>query len=440
MDSKKNLIFHEQKLKLSIISFVQTLYLTVSLFVSNSLISYASACAFSFLFSFIPVIMMVLVILVRFLHTSPEIFLSLLPGNSEFLRFLNLEKLIDTIQQIKTVTNFEIITGLAIVWMARRFFSSVNAGINKIFRQEIGSKPLFTQILSLILEAVFTIVISVLIFAVTLFKTVFKIPQIDEFLSQFAFLRTAFSAFAIDILPYIIIFVLAALSYREISQSKPPLMGCLFAAFLCTATFFLFQKFSNIFINVNKYNLIYGVLSNTLVLLMELFFFFLIFLFFAQYLFVYQFFDTLVFAEMYLLPEYDDTNPFSILKRLLFIRPQSLLKKQQGIISCREGETIYSENQEGTSAYYIISGSVKIFRTNNVRYAERGSFFGEEACLLNDLRHENAVAETDVKLVKIPEEHFYALLQKNPDASKKALSQISNYFAKFYGRSTNNSL
>jgi membrane protein len=42
------------------------------------------------------------------------------------------------------------------------------------------------------------------------------------------------------------------------------------------------------FINLNNYNIVYGVLSNTIVLLLEAFFFFTIFLFFAEMVFVRQ--------------------------------------------------------------------------------------------------------------------------------------------------------
>ena len=58
---------------LSPVAFVQSLYLNVGLFFANDLMSSASACAFGFLFSFIPVSMMIFVILFRFLHATPDV-------------------------------------------------------------------------------------------------------------------------------------------------------------------------------------------------------------------------------------------------------------------------------------------------------------------------------------------------------------------------------
>ena len=200
-----------------------------------------------------------------------------------------------------------------------------------------------------------------------------------------------------------------------------------------TLSFIVFLKIMNLFINVNKYNVIYGVLSNTIVLLMEVFFFFIIFLFFAQWLFVFQFFDTLLLCELYLLPARDETSLADLSKRLLFIRPDYLLKNELNTIRLKKGDNVYSTGQVGKDAFYVSKGTVRITRLNHVSFADRGCFFGEEACMLRELRNEDATAWTDAEIVRIPEETFFMILDKNPRAASKALSRISNYFAKFYG-------
>ena len=57
--------------------------------------------------------------------------------------------------------------------------------------------------------------------------------------------------------------------------------------------------------------------------------------------------------------------------------------------------------------------------------------------MLEETRSEDAIAYTDVKLVRIPEERFFSLLERNPEVAQRALSQISGYFSKFYGRNEN---
>src|SRR5574344_1533982 len=119
--------------KITFITAMQSLYLTEVFYFSNDLFSYASACAFGFLFSFVPVVMMILVILLRILHASPEMITSILNTSKVFSNTFDIQYLIDSVVSIKTITNFEIILGLAIIWMARRFFSSVMAGMHTIF-------------------------------------------------------------------------------------------------------------------------------------------------------------------------------------------------------------------------------------------------------------------------------------------------------------------
>jgi len=62
---------------------------------------------------------------------------------------------------------------------------------------------------------------------------------------------------------------------------------------------------------------------------------------------------------------------------------------------------------------------------------ERGSFLGEEAFFLDGIRHEDVKASSSSKLIAIPEEIFKRLLERNSQVSKKALSEINGYFAKF---------
>lgn len=209
---------------------------------------------------------------------------------------------------------------------------------------------------------------------------------------------------------------------------------------MAAASTFIFSVVLKImleFINFNAYNIIYGVLGNAIVLLLGVFMFFVIFLFFAQWLFVYQFFDTLLLCELYILPDHNEPGIFATIKRALFIRPDHLMIKNGNLVFFKQNEHIYSLNEESTDAYYLVRGTVKLQTKNHISFIERGKFFGEEACMLNGIRTEDAVACTDVDVIRIPEETFFSLLERNPKVSRKVLSLISNYFSKFYGLSRN---
>src|SRR5574344_1843511 len=420
---KKNQTDHlKAPRKITAVTVLQSLYLTGRFYLTNDLIVYASACAFGFLFSFIPTIMMILVILIRFLHASPETVTSFLNSTKIFSNTFDLQHLVDSILSVKTVTNFEVVLGLAIIWMARRFFSSVMSGLHSIFKQQMPSRPIASQILIFTGEAIIVVLAATIIFAVISFKTIRRNPIFQGIVNSFPTLLGSFSSQIVNTLPLFIIFIIVTVCYKEESGTNPSWGLSAIAAAACTFCFWVFQRLMGLFINVNRYNLLYGVLSNVIVMLLEVYFFFMMFLFFAQFIFVFQFFDILLLGELYVLPDRDDTHILATLKRILFINPDYLIRKDANVIKLQKGQRIYSASDEGTNAYYIVHGNVEIVRKNSISYLERGKFFGEEACILNEPRKDDAIAHTDVELVQISGKEFLSLLDKNPAVSRKALS------------------
>ncbi len=419
----------QRRKKHSIVSGIQKLYLSIVFFFMNDMLSYASACAFGFLFSFVPVVMLVLIILIRFFHASTESIDALFGSTGLISSFLNLDAVTSTISQIKRITNFEIILGITIIWMARRFFSSIIGSINRIFHTQVPLRPLLSQVVIMGAEAGMVIVSSLIVILNVAFKTFTKLTIFQELSQMFPHLLGTFTERMVTYLPYVIVFVVVLISYKATSRSNPPIWTCFWCAVGCTVCFIIMQKFMGIFLNVNRYNRIYGVLSNIIVLLLEVFFFFVIFLSFAEFVFVSQFFDTLLLSEIYRLPDRDDTRFFSTFRRLLFIRPDHLLRTEENVIHLNKDKKIYTYGDDGKCMYYVQSGTVKLMRKNNISFVDSGSFFGEEAVLMDGIRKEEAYAHTDVKLIKISDEKFYSILQKNPKVASKAMSKISRYFA-----------
>ena len=418
-----------QRKKHSLVTGIQKLYLSIVFFFMNDMWSYASACAFGFLFSFVPVVMLVLVILIRIFHASTDSIESLFGSADIISNFLNLDSVADTISQIHSITNFEVILTITIIWMARRFFSSIIGSINRIFHTQVPLRPMLSQVVIMAAEAGMVIISSLIIILNVAFKTLTKLEIFQKLSEIFPILMSTFTERTVIYLPYVIIFVVVFICYKASSRSNPPTWTCLWCAAGCTAGFFVMQKFMGIFLNVNRYNMIYGVLSNIIVLLLEVFFFFVIFLSFAEFVFVSQYFDTLLLSEIYRLPDRDETGLISTLRRLLFIRPDYLLKSDKNVMYMKKGDPIYSSGEDGKFMYYIVSGTVKLLKKNNIAFVDSGSFFGEEAILMDGIRKEDAIAHTDLKMIKINEGKFYSILQKNPKVASKAMAKISKYFA-----------
>jgi len=420
--------------KLTFVTAAQTGFLTTAFFISNNLVSYASACAFGFLFSFIPVAIMICTILVRILHTSPAVLYSLINFDETLRNIFSIRSVINSISSAGKIGSFEIIIGLSIFWMARRFFASVMDGMHRIFHRVARARPVLSQILVFGGEVLLVILVATVIFALISAKTLFAMPLLYKLRSAFPVVFGTVSQKLLNTMPYFLAMLFVTVTYRTASQTKPPFLLCLAAAACCMIAFWIAVRFMDIFLDKNKYDFVYGVFSHLIVILLEVFVFFILFLLFAEFIYIIQFFDLMLLGELYLLPGKEEKNIFSVFRRKLFIRPDYLLHREMNTIRCSPGTVIFKKQDSDTDVYYIAHGKVRLNRADSSTSYGRGCFFGELSCILNKERGADAYAETNSLIVKISGEKFRQLLEQDPRVAAKALSQISDYFTQIYGR------
>ncbi len=98
----------------------------------------------------------------------------------------------------------------------------------------------------------------------------------------------------------------------------------------------------------------------------------------------------------------------------------------------RKKDLIYEEGQYAKRLYFIASGKVKTFKTNDVgkeyiiKIHKAGEFLGYQALIREDKYHESAstLEETEVSL--IPKEDFFALLYNNRDFSARFIKMLAD--------------
>ncbi len=414
--------------KISPFSIMQSLYLSSSLFFTNDLISSASACAFGFLLSVVPISMIICVVLLRVLHAAPETVSDLISSSPISSRIISIESSLP--ESLKLVTNFEVVIITAVVWMSRRFFSSVIVGLKRIFGRDAKPRPVKNIFLVFTGEALFVVLFSVIIFLAISLKTIVLVPKFYGILEPLNYIAGIISKTAARFIPLAVLFAATAFTYKFGSRTNPAWgMSILFSAGTC-ASFLVLTKAFHLFVNINRYNMVYGVFSNIIVMLMGVFFFFIIFFFFAQWLYVYQFFETLLLCELYLLPKKENGKLFSGIKRFLFINPYFLLKKNFSALDFTDGNFVYRKNSKSEFCFYIASGNILLVHKNEGRVLNQGDFFGESECLLKKHRQEDAVSIGKTKVIKIPYSVFQKLIEKNSKVGAKALSQISESLSK----------
>jgi membrane protein len=413
----------------------QSIYLTTVYYIQNNLYNSAAACAFGFLFSFIPIIMMVLAVLVRILHASPSFINSIFSFTSQYRNMFDVQSFVNTLLGYHTFGWVDFLLILFIIWMARKFFATIMQGINRIFHYKAPLRPLFNQFIIFAGELVLVVLSVIIIFVMFTAQQIFTQPALAVLRNQNPHLLGTTSKIFINIFVYLLIFIFVTIAYRFAAGTKPELKLCVISSAVCTVIFFIISKLINFFLNIESYNLIYGVLSNVMILLFEVYIFFTLFLTCAQVIYVLQFFDSLLLGELYLLPERNDTAVISIIKRVLFINPAALMNKDD-VVKIEAGGIIYSKDDTTDDSYYVLNGTVVLNRSDNLTYYDKGAFFGEQACILNKPRAGEAKALSDCELIKVPADSFRALLENDARAAEKALSQVSDYVAKVYGRTS----
>jgi len=436
------------------ITIVQTVVLTFLYFVDNNLYPYALACSFGLLYSAIPLLLLLLMILLRILQHIPTFMTQVENFLGYFFDIAPFQDTINNFFSSMTTSNifFEIFIALIILWLARRFFITTMGCVHRIFHTQSTQQPLWIQVVASIAEIASVLILALIIFISTFLRSALDSSFINTYFPE---IHKIISPFLAGLLPIGIIYLIIVAIYRYGSGTHPKWKSCFLAATACISTFIIIQIIFAVTLNIDRYSLIYGILAQIIIALFELSFFFSFFLFFAQMLFIVQFFDYLLLAELYLMPEHDDASILGSLHRMVFINPARFVtmpedieenspQEKDSFFSLTSGdykpkteyykasEIIYKEGDTDHDVYYIIKGSVELYKTNHLLIKDRGSSFGETSFLLDIPREHTALAKTDTTILRISEHAFSELLTRNPQAATKALAKISPRFRNIY--------
>lgn len=406
--------------------FGQMLYLTISNFSKNAMWESASACAFGFIFSFVPVTMIIFTVLVGILKIYPNIYNFIISFTSQFDSVVTITPVLDNMLEIRSFSSFNIFLGVWVIWMARKLFNSIITALNKVFRSVSPRKSWFNQVLTFIIEFAITLIIAVVIIAAFIFSQILSLPFFQTILEYFPLLQKQSSSNLGTFVLYLILFISTVIAYRIIPGTKPLLRRCVFYAALSTVTFFIVSHLLNMFMNVTNYNTVYGTISSLVVLMMKVYMFFIIFLFCAQMIYVSQFFDTLLRSEIYLLPPYSCKTLGDYLRRFLFINP-SEIQTPENTVHLEIGETLYHKNDKVTKVYFLKSGAISEAAEHGFTLRSQGCFLGDVQCILNQTYQADTQALAECELISFTADEFMQIIEKSHHAARKAISKISEY-------------
>ena len=400
----------------------QRFYITTKYFFSNDLSSYACAGAFNFLLSSIPLALVVISICLRIWHTS----------GTEILQFLSdYELLSDSFDWTSSIINSSILTkpsGLleifavfSVLWLSRRFFISIQGAIKRIYRKKTQRKPIKQNLFLTASEIILVLSIIFIILIITSARAFLSMELSLKIVSPVV-LEILHNVFRFAPFGLLIVFLFFVYKFTPLPHPKNTLsFAC---ALMCSVTFTVFSFVFSLIIDSNRYNLIYGLLGNLILLLIEVYFFFILFLFFAQFQYISQFYDDFIFAQIYLLSKNDKTTSSGKFEAKLFKYPVRLARYE---IRVPAGQTIFSRGDKSYDVYYICSGEILIKNSRTKKILTSGEIFGDFAFLTGTYRIYSAMTETDCILLKIPPELFQEAIDVTSSVARRTLQVIAEH-------------
>jgi membrane protein len=282
---------------------------------------------------------------------------------------------------------------------------SMQRGLNSIFVDKKPVNTLKNWLIPLCLELV--VIAVVVIFALSAFHGLMK--------------RRLFGAFCFAGLG-----VLTFGVYCAVPNSPPKWKSALFGAVLCIASYAFILAFFNIFINPERYYLIYGKLGGLIGLLAKVYFFFLFFFIGAQFAFTIEFLDALLFTKLIAVSTAEESGRKPLfIEKFFFSSVEGRLWKYRRFYE--KGETIFLKGENSHTIFYILSGGAGVYLTadNKIASITEHNFFGEMGHVLSSIRSATVKAETDLVVMTLPPALFNAALQIDQNTENKIIETLS---------------
>jgi membrane protein len=411
----------KKTLKLSLVqagkALLQRIWITIQYFGSNGLANHAAAGAYGFLLSLMPALLIVAFLISRIYASSPQevadLILQMGFMGDAFDIGSTVERFLNTFHAGLTgITSL-----ISMLWAAIVFAFSMQRGLNSIFMSAKTANPIKTYLIPLCLEL--TVILFVLIAAVSahLSLLLFGTDQTGGVLKIVSLL-----------FPFAGLGLITLGAYNTVPNNHPGWRSALAGAILCIIIYAILSALFNVFINPGRYHFIYGTLGDLILLLAKVYFFFMFFFIGAQFAFVFEYFDALLFIKLRLVRS--TPKAFFIDKFLFSSFANGRLQKY--FRSYKQGETIFLQGEDSHDIYYILSGSAGIYldkkksgRQDRIAVIKADNFFGEMGHVLANKRSATAKADSALTALVLPSSLFEQILTIDQNADNKVIETLS---------------
>jgi len=418
-------------IKTAVRTLLRRIFITMQFSGENSLANHAAACAYGFLLSAAPLLLIASFLIFHAFHVSTNSIINMI-RNLPFLETAIDEKwLAENFFTIMLPGLSSLATILSFFWAGRLLAVSLQRGLKIIFTGTKKRNPALDTLVILAVELPALLLSLAVIFSS---RTAFRLYETFNFIPKTALFAVLVSKQGYFVLTAITLGIVTYCAYRLIPANPPRRISAFCGGVFCIILYEIMSMVLRILLGQSKYNFLYGTLGNLITLLINVYFFFLFFLMGGQFAYVSDYFDSYLFIKMRQARISAGKNShiklFSISNAIdrLFLSIEGSLQKYYRFH--KKGETIFFQKDKSDNIYYILEGEVEtlvLSAQNN--YTQTGtlgadSFFGEMGYLLSEDRSATIRAKTDVSALALPPRIFEDILKHDPRLDRALIENL----------------
>ncbi len=407
------------RIKRAATALAQRLVFAFERFGEHELANHAAAGAYAFLLSAMPAVLLALGLASALLRARPGALAEAERTVASFLGAMEATEAVKAFLGRPLGTPAAAIGAASLLYSARLLVVTIQRGIRVVWSNAGKAGILRANLLGFMLELV------VLLAVVAILAASEAARFLSEAMGPGALFGGAIRA-ASRAAPPLVLFAFVYLSYRYAPPERPARGTALAAALLCVLSTLAFSGLFRLFMGNARYDLLYGIFGNLIVLLANVYLFFCLFFAFAELVYIEERFDALLFARF-------QRSRSAGSARSLFRKPERLFRRYGREYA--KGEKVFSVGEGGMETYFVQRGEIGIYipaAGGELRLAGigPGEIFGEMALMQGEARSATARADLGSFALVIPPEVFELYLKTDSEAPRRLAELLSDRLRK----------
>ncbi|MCL2443864.1 MAG: YihY/virulence factor BrkB family protein [Treponema sp.] len=416
--------------------YLQRFFLTLQLHSDNSLANHAAACAYGFLLSIAPMLLLVAFFIFTLFNPSPSAIAAFF-GNIPFLDGIFDEQWLSSDLFTKVNPGISgIISVISIIWAARILALSIQRGLKIVFPAARNRNPVSENLVMLVIEAVVIVLILIIILSS---RTAMRFYRLLDFIVDNSFFQIITSQTSSFIFYIFILGLVSFFLYLFVPVKSPRKSSAFRGMLFFITSYSVVAIILGTILDISRYNFIYGALGNMIIILINVFIFFNFFFMGAQLAFVIDSFDALFIIKLRQIniKSRVNENPGKLKKQLksldIFAKLFSITDDgtNKNIRQYKKDKIIISQDDSGYDIFYLLEGEVDVMISSvkensySIGTLETGSFFGEMRHLISSDRCATVKAKTNVTVFIISPQVFDEMLKYDTCLDRDIIEQMS---------------